>query len=85
MLVIGWGEGEPRGKKNVYMGFPGGSVVKNPPANAGDTGGTDSISGSGRSPGGSNCNPLQDSCLENSMNGAPGRLWSIGLQRVGLN
>ena len=30
------------------MGFPGGSVVKNPPANAGDAG---SISGLGRSPG----------------------------------
>ena len=30
------------------MGFPGGPVVKNPPANAGDTG---SIPGSGRSPG----------------------------------
>ena len=28
MLVIGWGEGEPRGGKKVYMGFPGGSVVK---------------------------------------------------------
>ena len=36
-------------------GFPGGSVVKNPPANAGDVG---SILGSGRSPGG-NGNPLQ--------------------------
>ena len=42
--------------------FPGGSVVKNPPANAGDT---DSIPGSGRSPGGGNGNPLQYSCLEN--------------------
>ena len=45
-------------------GFPGGSVVKNPPANAGDT---SSIPRSGRSPGGGNGNPLQDSCLENSM------------------
>ena len=35
--------------------FPGGSVVKNPPANAGDAG---SISGSGRSPGESNVSPL---------------------------
>ena len=69
MLVIGWGEGEPRGKKTyIYMGFPGGSVVKNPPANAGDTEGMYSISGLGRSPEGSNCNPLQDSCWENSMN-----------------
>ena len=39
-------------------------VVKNPPANAGDAG---SISGSGRSPGGGHCNPLQDSCLEDPM------------------
>ena len=32
-------------------GFPGGSVVKNPPANAGDTGDVSSIPGLGRSPG----------------------------------
>ena len=36
-------------------GFPGGSVVKNPPANAGDVG---SIPGLGRSSGGGNGNPL---------------------------
>ena len=46
----------------VCTGFPGGSVVKNPPANAGDVG---SIPGSGRSPGEGNGNPLQYSCLEN--------------------
>ena len=45
-------------------GFPGGLVVKNPPANAGDAGPTP---GSGRSPGEGNGNPLQRSCLENSM------------------
>ena len=45
-------------------GFPGGSVVKNLPANAGDTG---SIPGSGRSPGEENGYPLQCPCLENSM------------------
>ena len=44
------------------MGFPAGSVVKNPPANAGDMG---SISGSGRSPGEGNGNSLQHSCLGN--------------------
>ena len=44
------------------MGFLGGSVVKNLPANAGDTG---LIPGSGISPGGGNGNPLQYSCLEN--------------------
>ena len=45
-------------------GFPGGSVVKNPPANVGDVG---SIPGLGRSPREGNGNPLQYSCLENSM------------------
>ena len=42
---------------------PGRSVVKNLPANAGDTG---SIPGSGRSPGGGNGDPLQYSCLDNA-------------------
>ena len=36
------------------MGFPDGSVVKNPPANAGDTGDVAYIPASGRSPGGKN-------------------------------
>ena len=40
-------------------------MVKNPPANAGDTGDVDSISGPERSPGGGNGNPLWYSCLEN--------------------
>ena len=44
-------------------GFLGGAVVKNGPADAGDTG---LISGSGRSPGGGNDNPLQYFCLENA-------------------
>ena len=47
--------------------FPGGSVVKNPPANAGDTGDMGSIPGLGRSPGRGNGNPLQYSCLGNLM------------------
>ena len=42
-------------------------VVKNPPANAGDTGDADWIPASGRSPGIGNGNPLQYSCLENPM------------------
>ena len=46
------------------MGFPGASVVKNLPANAGDSG---SVPGSERAPGGGNCSPLQYSCLENLM------------------
>ena len=51
----------------VVLGFPGGSVVKNLLANAGDARDAGSISGSGRSPGGRNDNPLQHSCLGNSM------------------
>ena len=47
-----------------WLGFPGGSVVKNAPASAGDMG---SIPGSGRSPGEGNGNPLQHSCLGNPM------------------
>ena len=46
------------------MGFPGGTVVKNPLANAGDP---NLIPGSGRSPGIEKGNPLQYSCLENPM------------------
>ena len=47
--------------------LPGGSVVKNLPANAGDARDAGSTPGSGRSPGIGNGNPLQYSCLENSM------------------
>ena len=46
------------------LGFPGGSVVKNLPANAGDL---SLIPGLGKSPGEGNGNPLQYSCLENPM------------------
>ena len=45
-------------------GLPGGPVVKNPPANAGDTG---SIPGSGRCPAEGNGNSFQCSCLGNPM------------------
>ena len=45
----------------------GGSVVKNPSANAGDSGDTGLIPGSGRSPGEGNGNPFHYSCLKNSM------------------
>ena len=60
-------------------------VVKNPPANAGDTrdaedtGDVGSISGSGRSPGGGHSNPLHYSCLENPMNRGG---WCATFQRV---
>ena len=50
-----------------FLGFPGGSVVKNLPDSAGDIGDVGSIPGSRISPGGGNGNPLQYSCLENSM------------------
>ena len=46
------------------IGFPGGSVVMNLPANAGDMG---SIPGWGRSAGARNGNPLQYTCLRNPM------------------
>ena len=49
------------------LGFPGGEVVKNMPANAGGTGNGGSVPGSGRYPGEGNGNPLQYSCLENPM------------------
>ena len=55
----------------ILKGFPGGSVVKNPPTNAGDTG---LIPGSGRSPGEGNGYPLQFSCLGNPMDG--GAWWA---------
>ena len=47
-----------------FLGFPGGSVVKNLPTNAGDAGW---IPGLGRPPGEANGNPLQCSCLEDLM------------------
>ena len=63
----------------IDLGFPGGLAGKEPACNAGDEG---SISGSGRSSGGGNGNPLQCSCLENPMDRRGGGLWAIGLQRV---
>ena len=59
---------------NIYTltrGFPGGSDGKASAYNAGEPG---SIPGSGRSPGEGNGNPLQYSCLENSMDG--GAWWA---------
>ena len=75
---------EKRLKKRGYMymynsGFPGGSVVKNPSANSGDTG---LILGSGRSPG-------EEMTIHSSIlawqvpwTEEPGRLQSMGPQRV---
>ena len=47
--------------------FPSGTVVRNPPADAGDIRDTGLIPGLARSPGGGNGYPLQYSCLENPM------------------
>ena len=52
---------------NRSKGFPGGAVVKNPPANAGDSRDSGPMLGSRRSPGVGNGDSLQYSCLENSM------------------
>ena len=51
-------------------------MVKNPSAKAGDAGDVGSIPGSGRYPGEGHDNPLQDSCLENSMD--RGAWWAPG-------
>ena len=53
----------------LCQGFPGGTMVKNRPANAGDARDMGLIPGLGRSPGEGNGNPLQYSCLENHMDG----------------
>ena len=47
-------------------------LVKNPPANAGDTRDAGSIPGLGRSPGEGHGNPLQHCCLENPWTEEPG-------------
>ena len=59
-----------------FRDFPGGSVVKNPPANAGDMG---LIPGSGRSPGEGNDNPLEYSCLGSPKNRGA---WRATVHRV---
>ena len=60
-------------KFNRYIfNFCGDTVVKNLPANAGDTGNTGSIPGWRRSPGGGNSNTLPYSCLDSPMDG---RTW----------
>ena len=63
----------------IKKGFPGGTEVKDPPVNAGDTRDTASIPGWGRSPRVGNSNPLQYSCLEKSRNRGP---WQAAVQGV---
>ena len=69
-------------------GLPRGTVVKNPPASAGDTGDPGSIPGWGRCPGEGHDSPLQYSCLENTMDrgawqAAVRRGAQSGLKRLG--
>ena len=64
----------------MYMGFPGGSVGKEPARNAEDTRDMGSIPALGTSPGEGNGNPFQYSFLGNPMDGgAWGHLQSTGL------
>ena len=60
-------------------------MVKNLPADSGDGEDVGSIPRLGRSPEVGNGNPLQYSCLENSMNREACGVQSMGLQRVGHN
>ena len=55
-------------------------VIKNPPANAGDIRVAGSVPELGRSPGGGHVNPLQDSCLENSVDRGAWQATVRGLQ-----
>ena len=55
----------------MCVGFPGGAVVKNLYASAGDSRDASWILGSGRSPGVGNGNPVKYSCLENPMDRGP--------------
>ena len=52
----------------MQKGFPGGTVVKNPPPNTGDARDMGSIHGLRRFPGAGNSNQIQYSCLGNPMN-----------------
>ena len=61
------------------MDFPGGSDGKESACSAGDLGLTPA---SERWPGEENGSPLQYFCLENCMDRGPGRLQSMGSQRV---
>ena len=64
--------------RNKIQCFSGGSMVKNPPANAGDIGDAGSIPGLG-TPGGGHGNPLQYSCPGNPMDKGA---WQATVHRV---
>ena len=78
----GWLGHEEGAFMNRISALIGGRVVRNMPANAGDTRDTGFIPGLGRSPGEGNGNPPQFSCLENSRD--KGTWWTTvhGSQRV---
>ena len=61
------------------LGFPGGSVVKNPSINAGAAGDAGSVPRLGRSSGGEDGNPLQYSCQDNPLDRGA---WWATVQRV---
>ena len=65
--------------KTSAWGFPGGSLGKESSCNAGDTEDTSLVPGLGRSPRGGHGNPLQYSCLEDSMDRGD---WRATVQRV---
>ena len=67
------------GSNQINQGFPGGSMVKNAPANAGASGDMGLIPGLGRSPGGGNGNSLQYSSLENPIDR---EVWWATVHRV---
>ena len=67
------------GRSPWSWGFPGCTVVKNLPANAGDARDLGLIPGSGKSPGVGNSNPFQYSCLENPMDRGA---WQATVHRI---
>ena len=71
-----------RGLLPSGVSLPGGSVVNNLSANAGDVGDMGWISGLGRSPGGGNSNPLSTLAWGIPWSEEPGGLQSMGWQRV---
>ena len=77
--ITGSSKKQESSRKTWNMGFLDGSVVKNPPANAGDV---ISISGSGRPPGGENATHSSILAWRLPWTEEPGRLQSTGLQRI---
>ena len=78
LLKENWGSEFYKQVVKAFQVFPDGSVVKNPPANAGDAG---LIPGWERSPGEVNSNPLQYSCLGNPMDWGAWRALDHGVTK----